>query len=96
MQTHHAPTHCGTVHRKGVTLLEVLIAGGILVVGLAGVAAILPAAGLILGEAMAADRAASLAHGRLDGHHGLAALVRLRQQAPEANHADSRPCVSIW
>lgn len=49
-------------HRKGITLLEVLVAGGILAVGLAGVAAILPAAGVMLSEASTADRAAALAN----------------------------------
>jgi len=60
--TSHVPLYVDAGHRKGVTLLEVLIAGGILAVGLAGVAAILPAAGLILGEASSADRAAALAN----------------------------------
>jgi len=44
-----------------MTLLEVLIACGILVVGLASVAAILPAAATLLGEAATVDRAAALA-----------------------------------
>lgn len=45
----------------GMTLLEVLIACGILVVGLASVAAILPAAASLLGEAATVDRASALA-----------------------------------
>jgi hypothetical protein len=40
-------------------LLEVLVACGVLVVGLAGIAAIMPAAGARLGEASAQDRAAA-------------------------------------
>jgi hypothetical protein len=44
-----------------MTLLEVLIACGILVVGLASVAAILPAAASLLGEAATVDRGSALA-----------------------------------
>ncbi len=47
--------------RSGMTLLEVLIAAGILVVGLSSVAAMLPAASALLGEAILTDRAATLA-----------------------------------
>ncbi len=47
--------------RTGITLLEVLVAAGILVIGLVSVAALLPAAGALLGEAVTADRAATLA-----------------------------------
>lgn len=46
--------------RPGTTLLEVLVACGILVVGLASVAAILPAAGTLLAEASAIDRSSAL------------------------------------
>jgi len=49
--------HC----RAGVTLLEVLVACGILVVGLASVAAILPAAGTRLAQATLEDRAGTAA-----------------------------------
>lgn len=49
--------HCA--QRAGFSLLEVLVACGILVVGLAGIAAIMPAAGARLGEASAQDRAAA-------------------------------------
>ncbi len=45
----------------GMTLLEVLIACGILVVGLASVAAILPAAASLLAEAATVDRSSALA-----------------------------------
>jgi len=45
--------------RDGFSLLEVLVACGILVVGLAGVAAMLPAAGSRLAEAALYDRAAA-------------------------------------
>ncbi len=55
----HIVLHRGAT-RKGTTLLEVLIASGILVVGLASVAALLPAAGVILSDAVAADRAAAI------------------------------------
>lgn len=47
--------------RRGMTLLEVLVASGILVVGLSSVAAILPAAASLLGEAANIDRATMLA-----------------------------------
>lgn len=47
--------------RQGITLLEVLIAAGVLVVGLTSVLAILPAAGSLFGEASMSDRAATLA-----------------------------------
>jgi type II secretory pathway pseudopilin PulG len=49
--------HC----RAGVTLLEVLVACGILVVGLASVASILPAAGTRLAQATLEDRAGTAA-----------------------------------
>jgi Tfp pilus assembly protein PilV len=44
-----------------MTLLEVLVACGILVVGLASIAAMLPAAGSRLGQAALEDRAGNLA-----------------------------------
>jgi Tfp pilus assembly protein PilV len=47
--------------RPGLTLLEVLVACGILVMGLASVAALLPAAASVLSEASATDRAGTLA-----------------------------------
>lgn len=47
--------------RAGMTLLEVLVALGILVAGLASVAALLPAAGARLADATAIDRAGTLA-----------------------------------
>jgi len=47
--------------RKGISLLEVLVACGILVVGLASVASILPAAGSRLSQATLEDRAAAAA-----------------------------------
>ena len=46
---------------RGMTLLEVLVACGILVVGLASIAAMLPAAGSRLGQAAMEDRAGNLA-----------------------------------
>jgi Tfp pilus assembly protein PilV len=49
------------VARSGLTLLEVLIAAGILVVGLSSIAALLPAAGSLLGDAVTVDRAVTLA-----------------------------------
>jgi hypothetical protein len=49
------------VARRGITLLEVLVACGILVFALSGIAAILPAAGSRLAESVAEDRAALLA-----------------------------------
>jgi hypothetical protein len=47
--------------RAGLSLLEVLIACGILALGLSGLAAVLPAASLRFGEAAVADRARFLA-----------------------------------
>jgi hypothetical protein len=47
--------------RHGITLLEVLVACGILVVGLASVASILPAAGTRLSQAAIEDRIAAMA-----------------------------------
>jgi len=46
---------------RGITLLEVLIACGVLVLGLASVAALLPAAGSRLGQATIEDRGGVLA-----------------------------------
>jgi len=46
---------------RGITLLEVLIACGVLVLGLASVAALLPAAGSRLGQATVEDRGGVLA-----------------------------------
>lgn len=48
-------------HRRGMTLLEVLVSMGILIAGLAGVAAILPAAGSRMAQATLIDRASYLA-----------------------------------
>jgi type II secretory pathway pseudopilin PulG len=50
-----------SMHRNGMTLLEVLVACGILVFALSGIAAILPAAGSRLAESVAEDRAALMA-----------------------------------
>lgn len=50
-----------TTARTGLSLLEVLIACGILALGLSGVAAMIPAAGMRFGEATVADRARFLA-----------------------------------
>jgi len=50
---------------RGMTLLEVLVACGILVVGLASIAALLPAAGSRLGQASREDRAGNLASNAL-------------------------------
>lgn len=47
--------------RRGITLLEVLVSIGILVAGLASIAALMPAAGARLAEATAIDRASTLA-----------------------------------
>ncbi|MFM8985733.1 MAG: hypothetical protein ACKONH_06710, partial [Planctomycetia bacterium] len=47
--------------RAGLSLLEVLVACGILVIGLTSIAAILPAAGSRLTQASQADRGGTLA-----------------------------------
>lgn len=54
-----------TAARRGITLLEVLIACGLLVVGLSTVASILPAAGSRLAQATIEDRAGVLASNAL-------------------------------
>lgn len=50
-----------TTRRTGFSLLEVLVASGLLVLGLAGFGALLPLAGSRLAEATAEDRAGTLA-----------------------------------
>lgn len=55
-----APTSDTTRRRSGVTLLEVLISCGLLIVGLSTIAALLPAAGSRLTQATTEDRAAVL------------------------------------
>ena len=55
----HVPPPTGS--RAGFSLLEVLVACGILVIGLTSIAAILPAASSRLAEATAEDRAGTLA-----------------------------------
>lgn len=61
MNTSYLPPSPATNRRRGITLLEVLIAAGVLVVGLTSVLAIIPAAGSLFGEASMSDRAAALA-----------------------------------
>ena len=58
-------THIQLDDRNGITLMEVLIAIGILAVGLSSVAALLPAAGSQAKKAVIADRAASMAENAL-------------------------------
>lgn len=53
------PTDRG--QRSGFSLLEVLVACGILIFALAGIAAILPAAGSVLADSVAQDRSSMLA-----------------------------------
>lgn len=53
--------HFSSYQQRGITLLEVLVALGILVAGLASVAALMPAAGVRLADATAIDRASALA-----------------------------------
>jgi len=50
-------THIQLEDRNGITLMEVLIAIGILAVGLSSVAALMPAAGSQAKKAVVADRA---------------------------------------
>jgi hypothetical protein len=54
-------TPSGDARRDGITLLEVLVACGILVVGLASLASIMPAAGSRLAQASVEDRAGAMA-----------------------------------
>ena len=54
-------THIQLEDRNGITLMEVLIAIGILAVGLSSVAALMPAAGSQAKKAVVADRASSMA-----------------------------------
>ena len=56
-----APTAVSRHPRAGLSLLEVLVAGGILAIGLASVSALLPAASARLGQATEQDRAGILA-----------------------------------
>jgi len=58
---HDAVASAGRPRRDGTTLLEVLVACGILVIGLASVAALLPAAASVLAEASITDRGGTLA-----------------------------------
>lgn len=59
---HDTPPTAASLHpRAGLTLLEVLVACGILTVGLASVAALLPAASARFGQATQQDRAGVLA-----------------------------------
>jgi hypothetical protein len=59
---HAMPPPAASRHpRAGLSLLEVLVAGGILAVGLASVSALLPAASTRLGQATQQDRAGVLA-----------------------------------
>lgn len=55
------PTAASRHPRAGLSLLEVLVAGGILAVGLASVSALLPAASARLGQATQQDRGGVLA-----------------------------------
>jgi len=55
--TNHLDLPTGRPDRAGLSLLEVLIACGVLALGLGGVAALLPAAGQRFGAAIVADRA---------------------------------------
>jgi len=55
MNRHHPPA--AATHPAGITLLEVLVACGILVIGLASLASVLPAAGSRLAQASVEDRA---------------------------------------
>jgi len=55
------PYHSGRQSPRGMTLLEVLISCGVLAVGLASIASLLPAAGSRLGQAAMEDRAGTLA-----------------------------------
>ena len=55
------PSSPNPLCRTGITLLEVLVACGILVIGLASVAALLPAATSVLADATRIERAANLA-----------------------------------
>jgi Tfp pilus assembly protein PilV len=63
--------------RAGLSLLEVLVAGGILVVGLSSIAALLPAAGSRLSQASQEDRAGIVAaNARAEvANRGLAAVA---------------------
>lgn len=55
--------------RRGITLLEVLIACGLLIIGLSAMASLLPAAGARLAQASVADRAGVLASNAFADSH---------------------------
>lgn len=54
--SHHAQLPHLPAERSGITLLEVLVACGVLVVGLASLASVMPAAGFRLAQATVEDR----------------------------------------
>jgi len=73
--------------RGGLTLLEVLVAGGILVVGLASVAAVMPAASSRLGQAVQQDRSVVMAA------NAYAECLNRRLVAADMFSAPTKACV---
>lgn len=61
MTMHVHQSHLNVAHRRGITLLEVLIAIGILAIGLSSVIALVPAGRLQASRAVVLDRASNLA-----------------------------------
>lgn len=56
-----SPASIAAAPRSGISLLEVLVASGILVIGLSSIAALLPASASRLGQATTADRTGTMA-----------------------------------
>jgi hypothetical protein len=81
--------------RHGITLLEVLVACGILVVGLASVASILPAAGTRLSQAAIEDRIAAMAaNARADvANRGLVSTSIFQPAVNGQNNPRLKACV---
>lgn len=81
------PTTSMRESRAGVSLLEVLVACGILVIGLTSIAAILPAAGSRLTQASQADRGGTLAA------NAYAEMVNRGLMAADLFSSGTRACV---
>lgn len=89
------PTAPQSRSQRGITLLEVLVACGILVVGLASLASILPAAGTRLSQAAAEDRIAfTAANAKADVvNRGLVSISIYKPAANSPNNPRRKACV---
>lgn len=88
------PTAPQSRPRRGITLLEVLVACGILVVGLASLASILPAAGTRLSQAAAEDRIAfTAANAKADVVNRGLVSISIYKPADSPNNPRRKACV---